>query len=220
MREDSCCSDCMKPDFLIIPKIVHSCEDLQPADWIVYATVYWFEHMRDGKCTAGNEAIANVANVGERAVRGSLERLERHGFIRREYRDKKRKDRAQIVSLVRYGIQEAVTDEKTIPLSGMKALEVKVPTPGEYARKFFEGDRDVIGELGKALEDAGIPQDFVVREMLKFKNYWTEPTKSGRKQRWELQPTFDIKRRLGMWFRNAAERQSGSRRSSGAGTVV
>lgn len=39
-------------------------------------------------------------------------------------------------------------------------------------------------------------------EIEKFCSYWTEPNKSKSKLRWELQPTFDIPRRLGTWFMN------------------
>ena len=40
-----------------------------------------------------------------------------------------------------------------------------------------------------------------------FYNYWSEPNRSGKKMRYELQPTFDIKRRLITW----AKREKGFR---------
>ena len=39
--------------------------------------------------------------------------------------------------------------------------------------------------------------------MLKFISYWTELDKSGRKQRWEKQETFEVARRLVTWFSKA-----------------
>lgn len=212
----------MNPDFLIVPKIVHDHPDLQPSDWILYGVVYWYEHMRDGKCIASNEALARVARVGERSVRGSLDRLERAGFIRREYRDKKRKDRAQILCLVKYGIQEPTQPhpaQAAMPGMGM-VVKPHVETPGEYARRFFSGDQQSLAELSTQLTDAGVPLMAVQREMGKFVSYWTEPTKSGKKQKWELEPTFDVKRRLGTWFRNAAERNARTPIRAGAGSAV
>lgn len=208
------------PDFLIIPKIVHDCQDLQPADWIVYAVIYWYEHMRDGKCTAANGAIAQIAGVGERAVRGALDRLEQAGFIKRIFRDKKRKDRAQILSLVRFTVmsQTDMPAKEDIP-KGPPVPEVIKETPADYAKRFFSGDPQVIGELGKQCEDAGIPQTFVIREMVKFKNYWTEPSQNGKKVRWELEKFFDVKRRLGTWFRKAAETSKNTNRA-GSGREV
>lgn len=213
----------MNPDFLIIPKIVHDHEELQPSDWILYGVVYWYEHMRDGKCIAGNEALARVARVGERSVRGSLDRLERAGFIRRVFRDKKRKDRAQILCLVKYGIQEPAQpspDQAAMPGMEVATTKPHVETPGEYARRFFSGDQQVLSELSTQLTDAGVPLMAVQREMTKFIGYWTEPTKSGKRVRWELEPTFDVKRRLGTWFRNAAERGARSAPRAGTGVTV
>lgn len=35
-----------------------------------------------------------------------------------------------------------------------------------------------------------------------FFDYWTEPNKSGTKMRWELEKTWDLKRRLNRWINN------------------
>lgn len=53
-----------------------------------------------------------------------------------------------------------------------------------------------------AFERKGVPRSVAEREITKFLSYWTEPNKSGSKQRWELQPTFDVRRRLVTWFGN------------------
>jgi hypothetical protein len=37
-------------------------------------------------------------------------------------------------------------------------------------------------------------------ELDKFVNYWTERNKSGTKERWEMEKTFEVKRRLSTWF--------------------
>lgn len=207
--------------------IVYDHPTLSPTDKIIYAVVYWYEHMRDGICKAGNPSIAGVAKVDERTVRVGLERLEAAGFIKREYKNETRKQRLQIKCLVRFGLTQETQPSMKAKKEKKQLALIEVPveeredTPGEYARKFFTGDKDIVGSLGKQLEDSGIPGQMVVRELLKFKAYWTEPTKSGKKEKWELQQTFDVKRRLGTWFRNIAERQqSGGSRRAGAGVTV
>jgi hypothetical protein len=40
-------------------------------------------------------------------------------------------------------------------------------------------------------------------EVAKFISYWTEPTKDGRKQRWETEKTFEVHRRMGTWLERA-----------------
>lgn len=100
----------MKPDFLIIPRPVAFDSRLQPLDLIVFAVVYWFERMKDGKCIASNAAIAAAASdeaggktVGARSVQTALERLEAAGHVRREYLDPEtRKKRARILTLVAF----------------------------------------------------------------------------------------------------------------------
>lgn len=45
--------------------------------------------------------------------------------------------------------------------------------------------------------------DFNIDIQKEFVNYWTEQNSSGSKMKWELQKTFDIKRRLARWEKNS-----------------
>ncbi len=45
-------------------------------------------------------------------------------------------------------------------------------------------------------------ENFVKKEILKFIDYWTELNRSGTKQRWELEKTFEVQKRLSAWFNN------------------
>jgi hypothetical protein len=40
-------------------------------------------------------------------------------------------------------------------------------------------------------------------EVQKFISYWTEPTKNKKKIKYDREPTWDMKRRLGTWMRNS-----------------
>ena len=62
-------------------------------------------------------------------------------------------------------------------------------TPAQKARKFF-----------KEIEESNLPDS---DDKKQFYNYWTEPTKSGKKQRWELEKTFDVSRRWKKWQSNS-----------------
>ena len=78
------------------------------------------------------------------------------------------------------------------------------PTPVDIAREFFE-DPEFRNQFIKRLIDSGEYGDEreVVSEVSKFFDYWTERNKSGTKQRWELEKTFEIGRRIKTWFNNA-----------------
>jgi hypothetical protein len=59
--------------------------------------------------------------------------------------------------------------------------------------------KNLLVELEKKKE---IPVKVAEIEIQKFIEYWTELNKSGKKQKWELQETFEVSRRLATWFRN------------------
>lgn len=70
-----------------------------------------------------------------------------------------------------------------------KGISNEILTPSKKARKFFKE----IEELELSDND----------ERQKFYNYWTEKNKSGTKERWELEKTFDVGRRWKTWQNNA-----------------
>jgi len=90
------------PDFLIIPYELLNRQNLSPADWLVFSAVYWFEKLKDGRCTAANETIGKIVKLNERTVRRSLEKLEKEGFVIRVFRDGHNKKRAMIKVLLSF----------------------------------------------------------------------------------------------------------------------
>lgn len=192
------------PDFLIIPYAIKAHEDLRPSDGDVYGVIYWFERLKDGKCTASNETIAEVACCGVRNVRGALDRLEKEGFVQRVYSDEARTRRSEIKTLMHYGKIQAQTP-------GLRAShEPKQETPGDFAKRFFSADP---GIPNQAVEDiinniktkTGAPEEAIQQEVNKFILYWTEPNKSGTKQRWQTEKTFEVQRRLFTWLSRAGK---------------
>lgn len=76
--------------------------------------------------------------------------------------------------------------------------EIKMISPADIAREFFEQGavyESLLGEFSEGRNREGIEMEFK-----KFCIYWTEPNKSGTKVRWEMQATFEIKRRLVTWL--------------------
>ena len=65
----------------------------------------------------------------------------------------------------------------------------EILTPSKKARKVF-----------KEIEEGNLPDS---DEKKKFFYYWTEKNKSGTKDRWELEKTFDVGRRWKTWQNNA-----------------
>lgn len=71
-------------------------------------------------------------------------------------------------------------------------------TPAQEARDFFNGNIETI--FNEFKEKTQIYEATLKVEFQKFILYWTEKNKSGTKQRWETEKTFEVKRRLATWL--------------------
>ena len=74
-------------------------------------------------------------------------------------------------------------------------------TPATISNLFFQ-NKEEQEKVEQFLVSQGVPIQTAVSEVAKFVSYWTEPNPSGTKQRWQMEKTFELKRRLGTWFRN------------------
>ena len=84
------------PDFVIIPYQIMADKEIFGLDIKVYGIIYWYEHLKDGKCFASNEEIARVAGSTANTVSQSLSKLQSRGHIQCVYSDKSKKERLQI----------------------------------------------------------------------------------------------------------------------------
>jgi len=71
-------------------------------------------------------------------------------------------------------------------------------------KDFFDLEEKQL-EVYDFLLSKGIGQETAKTELKKFISYWTEPNSTGTKQRWELEKTFEIGRRLTTWFNNKSK---------------
>ena len=101
-----------KPDFILIPYQLVEDRHLEPTDRLVYGLIYWFEHLKDGQCTAGNATFAALLHTTTRAIQNSLTNLEDHGYIAREYKDSAKHHRTFIHAKVAFKIERTVGDTK------------------------------------------------------------------------------------------------------------
>ena len=80
---------------------------------------------------------------------------------------------------------------------GNKVLQKKVTKKQKIQKKTDKFVKD----LKKELTNIKINKS-QIDELKKFVSYWTEPNRSKTKLRWELQPTWDMRRRVGTWMKN------------------
>lgn len=96
---------------------------------------------------------------------------------------------------------------------------INLPTPAEVTNNFFKGVQDLMnpnaGVTAHQSKEMVSVRDFLANfvsrypnvgkdaiwgEIKRFYAYWTERTKSGKKQRWETEKTFEVDRRLTYWL--------------------
>lgn len=92
--------------------------------------------------------------------------------------------------------------------SDQSRLDEVSMTPAQEAQDFFSG-----GESAKNIMDKfvgrGIEEATLTAEVQKFILYWTELNKTGKKQRWEMEKTFEVNRRLATWLSRSQKFSSG-----------
>lgn len=93
-----------RPDYYHVPQIVAVA--VNPHEAFVFSVVYWFAKLKDGKCFASNARIAEAlpyksSNI---SIANALRKLEDKGFVRREFKDKAKKVRTEVVVLVSYKV--------------------------------------------------------------------------------------------------------------------
>lgn len=92
-----------KPDFLIIPYCLYEDDRITALDAKIYGIIYYFANMRNERCTASNESLAEFARTTSKTVQNSLTNLESCGYIRRIFADEQKKQRSEIIPLVVMG---------------------------------------------------------------------------------------------------------------------
>lgn len=69
-------------------------------DRLVYGAIFWFSRLKEQRCFASNELLANVINSRPRTVQFGLSRLEKNGYIKRDFFDSRKRQRKEIIPLI------------------------------------------------------------------------------------------------------------------------
>jgi hypothetical protein len=236
----------IRPDYYHIPATV--AELVQPHEAFVWSVVYWFEKMKDGRCIASNQRIADSLPYKSTAssVGNALLTLEEKGLITRIFSDDQKRIRKEIKVTVKTlkipakGYHPQVGRTEKVPPTGgtgtthrcdgvpptgeqnskreilkeplVVATRSHTPTPSENCELFFSGvlalqqgapADDAKAILTELVERTGIEKAALWNEVRKFTDYWTEREKNGKRQRWQMEKTFEVDRRLSTWLKRS-----------------
>ncbi|MCK6462845.1 MAG: helix-turn-helix domain-containing protein [Candidatus Pacebacteria bacterium] len=88
------------PDFIIIPYQLLEDKEISLIDERLYGVIYWFTKLKNEKCTANNQTLAELIKATTGTVGNSLTKLEKLGYIKRIFKGKQKKVRKEIIPLV------------------------------------------------------------------------------------------------------------------------
>lgn len=89
-----------RPEFIITFRDVAYHPELAQPDSTVFGYIYWMTRLKNEKCFASNETLAELSGLSVSAVRNALTRLERTGFIKRVFAEDNPREREEIIPLM------------------------------------------------------------------------------------------------------------------------
>ena len=220
----------MRRGFLWVDYGIIDDEELTSSDKVVYVVLARFTDNETQECYPSNKRLGEETGLTTRTIVNSIRHLEESGYVEVDRKSGKvNYYQLNAVSEKSSPVKNGnSTSEKKIHLpvkndntnntyinntynnkrKKIKKLEEKI-TPAEEMRLFIE-DKDFFQKVVNSIvEKIDASEEYVVGELKGFRAYWSELNKSGIKQRWEFQPTFQLNRRIATWLRNGAKfRQS------------
>lgn len=174
-------------------------------------------HLKRGQFLTSRKTINKDTNIEESKIERILKLLENEHQIEqltnRQYR---------IITIVKYDYyqnneqvsEQQMNNERTTNEQRMntdknikkeknekKDIGDKSPTPSQIMKNFLNPETDEQDKQVKRLiENFRLDEKYIWDELGKFIDYWEETTKSGIKQRWELEKTWNLERRLDFWI--------------------
>lgn len=89
--------DFYKPEFIPVFTIALHDEHLSKHDCLVLGTIYWYEKLKDGICTASNESIGKIiGSKSPNSIGNSINKLDTLGYISCTYQDETKRTRKTI----------------------------------------------------------------------------------------------------------------------------
>lgn len=108
---------------------------------------------------------------------------------------------------------ESTESDASTPSGEFCATAQTTETPRMYADRFFAKETAAWLAERDFFAERGAPVDFLRDQFARFWHYWSELTPGGKKQRWQTEKTFEVRRRLVTWIDRAGkdmQRKGGS----------
>lgn len=176
-----------------------------------------------------SERIVEETKEEVRGIQNTLKELEEAGYLKRDRQQNGKVDYVLIFPICSFS-REAISpsaqtadiskkdiqsnnSNKDIIITSVVEKSIVGEKPKIESREFFDG----LQEKGQKFTDLvafisdkyKVAPAYIAEELVSFCNYWTEKNQSGTKERWQLEKTFEAKRRLVTWFKNKRDWKNG-----------
>jgi hypothetical protein len=162
---------------------------------------------QDGKCFPSRKRLAELCCVSIDMIDKMVKILEEKTLLLKTKRKKKGKNEnhTNIYEILIGGVAdtngyladhngEGLADHNGSELNPLSLTQSTEEALTQKTGKFIQDFKKIFGETT-------IKKEFIP-ELKAFADYWTEPNKSRTKLRFEMEKTWDMKRRFAKWMRN------------------
>jgi predicted transcriptional regulator len=196
--------DLRRQDWLWTAKFVLFHEKVDEKMYKVYCGLAAYADNNTQKAHPGIDTLAGKLHMSRNTVIRALQGLEENALIQIV----KELGRHNIYYLLDTPKYEHKEDEPEEP---------KEKTPRINTLAFFKGVNDLAEKteteesekvreiLNGICEKYSAPKALIWAEVRKFERYWTERSATGKRERWQMQETFEVDRRLVTWFSKKKE---------------
>jgi len=167
----------------------------------VYSGLAAYANNHTQKAFPSIATLMERLHMGRNTVIRALQNLEKEGFISVE----REPGANNIYSLLEI---RRVKKETTSTLA-----DIQIIVPSQNTKLFFGGVQDLRSKtesengkrvasflLSLTVKYPNAPKGLIWGEVQKFERYWTEQNGTGTRERWQMEKTFQIDRRLVTWF--------------------
>tara|TARA_R100000742_G_C4277902_1_gene100170 strand:- start:2069 stop:2695 length:627 start_codon:yes stop_codon:yes gene_type:complete len=180
-----------KPNYYaILSAEVRYDNNLRPNTKLLYAEITALSNIT-GECFASNRYFSNLYNKSKGAISGWISELVKYGYIqvRYTYKEGTKEIEHRYIKILKGGVNEKDIPplKKTLKNNTIKSNN-KITNTIIQRKSQFESKVALL--------------DYDVKLKREFCDYWTEKNSKGTKMKFEMERTFDIKRRLSRWYKN------------------
>jgi len=115
--------------------------------------------------------------------------------------------------------EDRIGKEKKGKETNRESLQPSVSTPAQNMRNFLvminQKEEGYVTFVEAVSKKTNVSITAAAAELDRFVNYWTEKSKNGLKDRWELEKTFEVQKRLSTWFQRSGQYSSNKKTNVG-----